>query len=150
MEHDGSMAVRPTVRAMLLWYWVPLVAYAGLIFYLSSQTRPAAATLWLLIHIGDKPLHAIEYGILGILCYRAFRYAAGERAARSALLLAAVTATGYGVTDEIHQAFVPRRYPDGWDLLADAIGATAAASIRHWLPIADREPAAMPVAGSSE
>ena len=150
MEHDGFVEAQPTFGAILLRYWIPVVAYAGLIFYLSAQTRPSPAAMWLLIQLGDKPLHAIEYGILGILCYRAFRYAAGARAARSALLLAVVASTVYGVTDEIHQAFVPPRVPDGWDLLADSIGATVTASVWHWLPYSDRAPGRASTAGSSE
>jgi VanZ family protein len=141
MKQDGRMAVTAAGTGWLR-YWLPVVAYAGLIFYLSSQSRPSPPTLWLLAHLGDKTLHAIEYAILGILCYRAFAYAAGDRAARSALMLAIITSIGYGVTDEVHQAFVPQRHPNGWDLLADAIGATLAASCWHWLPASDRDRAA--------
>jgi VanZ family protein len=35
--------------------------------------------------------------------------------------------TLYGVSDEIHQMFVPPRRADPYDLLADALGACAAA-----------------------
>ena len=150
MEHDGFVKAKPTIGSFLLWYWIPVVTYAGWIFYLSSQSRPSPVALWLLTYVGDKGLHAIEYGVLGILCYRAFRHAAGPQAAQSALLLAVVASTVYGVTDEIHQAFVPRRHPDGWDVLADAIGATVTASVWHWLPFSDRAPGRASIAGSSE
>lgn len=112
-----------------LWrYWLPVVGYAGLIFYLSAQSRPPGPTLWLLRELGDKTVHALEYAILGILCYRAFRHAAGRRAARSALVLAVVAATGYGVTDEIHQVFVPMREPEVWDVVMDCLGSVIGAS----------------------
>lgn len=138
MGSDECMVMKRAGGAVLIRYWIPVVVYAGLIFYLSSQSRPSPPALWLLAHVGDKTLHAIEFGILGILCYRAFYHAAGERAARSALMLAIMTAIGYGVTDEVHQAFVPQRHPNGWDLLADAIGATVAASCWHRLPVPAR------------
>jgi VanZ family protein len=77
--------------------------------------------------LGDKTLHGIEYGVLGILTYRAFRYAGGAWSASHALLLAIVASTTYGLTDEIHQFFVPLRHADMWDLLTDAVGSSVAA-----------------------
>ena len=108
-------------------YWVPVVAYATLIFYMSSLTHPEDYMPSFLEEVGDGVLHAIEYGVLGVLCYRAFRYAAGAWAARYALLLAIVASVGYGFTDELHQAFVPTRDPDGWDVVADSVGACVGA-----------------------
>jgi len=32
----------------------------------------------------------------------------------------------YGITDEFHQAFVPGRHPDIWDLIRDSTGALIA------------------------
>ena len=60
-------------------------------------------------------------------CYRAFRWAAGPAAARHAVLLAVVTASAYGLTDEVHQAFVPLRDASWQDWLADTVGAALAA-----------------------
>lgn len=114
-------------------YWLPVLLYAGVIFYLSSQSRPPGPSLWLVRLLGDKGVHAVEYGLLGLLCYRAFRHAAGAAAGRRALLLAVLASTGYGVTDEIHQAFVPLREPDAWDLLADLLGSVAGASGWRWI-----------------
>jgi VanZ family protein len=114
-------------------YWVPLIVYAGVIFYLSSLSHPEDYAPALFKQISDKVVHAVEYGTLGILCYRAFRYAAGVRAARSAVLLAIVAATLYGLTDELHQALVPLRHADGWDLLTDLLGAAVGAWGWHWV-----------------
>ncbi|MGH7231722.1 MAG: VanZ family protein [Nitrospiraceae bacterium] len=108
-------------------YWAPLLAYAVLIFSLSSISHPEDFAPALFKRISDKALHGVEYAILAILCYRAFRYAAGAWAARSAVLLAILAATAYGLTDEIHQAFVPFRDADGWDLLTDVVGAAIGA-----------------------
>ena len=54
-------------------------------------------------------------------------------------LAAVLVATLYGISDEAHQAFVPGRYPDRFDVLADCVGATlavtlalAAAHARRW------------------
>ena len=112
----------------VLWYWVPVVVYAGTIFYLSAQPHPEEKLPSFLIEgVNDKVLHVVEYSILALLCYRAFRWAAGPAAARQAVLLAIVTASVYGITDEVHQAFVPFR-ESGWqDWLADTIGAAIGA-----------------------
>jgi VanZ family protein len=113
--------------ARLSLYWVPVVVYATLIFYLSSLSHPEDLAPPLFEVLSDTVLHAVEYGILGVLCYRAFRYAAGDWAARYAILLAIVTSTIYGLTDELHQAFVPFRHADALDLLTDLAGATIGA-----------------------
>ena len=109
------------------WYWAPVVGYAALIFFLSSLSRPEIYVPSQLLELGDKILHGIEYGVLGILTYRAFRYAGGAWSASHALLLAIIASTTYGLTDEIHQFFVPLREADVWDFLTDAVGSSVAA-----------------------
>lgn len=105
-------------------YWGPVAVYAGLIFYLSAQSHPEdQLPSFLLKDVSDKVLHAVEYAGLGGLCYRAFRWSlSGGRSSR-ALLFAIVTASLYGVTDEVHQLFVPLREASWQDWLADTIGA---------------------------
>jgi VanZ family protein len=108
------------------WYWSPVVIYASLIFYLSSMSHPEVYVPSLLLDLGDKGLHAIEYGLLGILTYRAFRYAGSNWTTSYAVLLAIVASSAYGLTDEIHQAFVPFREADIWDFLTDVLGSSLA------------------------
>ena len=115
---------RQSAPAQVLWYWVPAALYAGLIFFLSAQSHPEDnLPSFLFKEVSDKVLHAVEYGILAVLCYRAFRWAAGPTIARQAVVLAILTASVYGITDEVHQAFVPLRESSWQDWLADTIGA---------------------------
>lgn len=110
------------------WYWLPAVLYAGVIFYLSSQSHPEEhLPSFLLKDISDKVLHAVEYAVLGGLCYRAFRWSVNGQAASYALLFAIVTASLYGMTDEVHQSFVPFRESSWLDWLADTAGAAVGA-----------------------
>ena len=134
-----------SVMGQILWYWLPVVLYAGAIFYLSDQPHPQEKLpSFLFEEFSDKVLHAVEYGILALLCYRAFRWASGPAVARKAVLLAIVTASVYGMTDEAHQAFCPFR-ESGWqDWLADTIGAAIGALSgrfldRNILPLAKRD-----------
>lgn len=121
-------AARQGTVFQAFWYWLPAVLYAGVIFFLSSQSHPEdRLPPFLFKEISDKVLHAVEYGILALLCYRAFRRAAGPVLARQAVVLAIVTASVYGLTDEVHQAFVPLRDASWQDWLADTTGAALAA-----------------------
>ena len=122
------------------FYWLPVAAYAGFIFYLSSQSHPEELLPSLVRELSDQVLHLIEYSVLGMLCYRAFRHAAGVWAARYALLLAVLTSSGYGLTDEVHQAFVPFRDASGWDVLMDTIGSAVGAWGWRWTTGAIRIP----------
>ena len=121
-------ATRQGVMGQVLWYWVPVALYAGAIFFLSAQSHPEEQLpSFLLKDVSDKVLHGVEYGILALLCYRAFRWAAGPAVARQAVVLAIVAASVYGITDEVHQLFVPFRESDWQDWLADTIGAVIGA-----------------------
>jgi len=71
--------------------------------------------------MSDKLLHALEYGILGILLYRAFHQ---TTTAIGSIILSIICVVVFGISDEIHQWFVPNRQADSWDLLADTVGAT--------------------------
>ena len=102
-------------RARLLG-WVLALAWAALIFW-QSETTGAGGLLGRLPDGSDKVAHAIGY-----LALSAFLTLATGRPA-----LAAALAALYGVTDEVHQAFVPGRRSDALDVVADAVGAAVGA-----------------------
>jgi VanZ family protein len=90
--------------------WAPPVLYAALIFYLSSRSSfPVPGVVWDF----DKVIHFIEYGGFAFLLLRA----SGNP------LVSLLIASLYGVSDEVHQAFVPGRDSSVFDALADTIGA---------------------------
>ena len=105
----------------LFWYWGPVLAYAFLIFFLSSQSTPSQYIPGLLQGISDKILHALEYGLLAILLYRALTHTIDTK---WPMTLSIFMALGYGLSDEIHQWFVPQRESDIFDVLADGFGAS--------------------------
>ncbi len=97
-----------------------MVAYCGLIFFLSAQSHFdfAPPGLWDF----DKVIHMAEYGVLGALLLRATR-----RPALS-LLIAGL----YGVSDEVHQRFVSGRSSSVYDALADVAGAGLVCGLWYW------------------
>ena len=106
-----------------LYYWLPVLVYAGLIFYLSSlPTIPP-----LVIEIMPETLiwHVIEYAILGILLFRAFINSRNDILKNNAIFLAIMIASFYGITDEIHQLFVPGRIFSYLDMMVDFVGSNA-------------------------
>jgi VanZ family protein len=99
----------PASRALTVW--LPVVAWAALIFVVSAQ--PDLATgLGTWDTILRKLAHVVEYAILGALLLRAF-------ALRVPALAAGIA---YAISDEIHQAFVPGRYASALDVAIDAAG----------------------------
>ena len=104
-------------------YWLPVIIYGGTIVICSSMSTPQKYFPGWVGEINDKVIHMLEYAILAILCYRAFLHAAGPQFADFAGTLAMVAAVLFGVSDEIHQSFVPLRQADPWDLVANAGGA---------------------------
>lgn len=117
----SQISLPPKPKTMLLWYWGPVIGYALLIFFLSSQSTPSQYIPGILYGLSDKILHAIEYGILALLLYRAFKHTVNTR---WTVGLSIATAVAFGLSDEIHQWFVPNREADFFDLLADGLGAT--------------------------
>lgn len=76
--------------------------------------------------------HFSEYLIFSFLITRALR---PDVAASTGLryLLAFALAGLYGITDEIHQAFVPGRDPSGLDFLADLSGSAGGVFLHRCL-----------------
>ncbi len=119
-------------RRDLAWL-LPAVAYAGLIFWLSHQPNPLPA---LSASLSDKVLHAVEYAGLAWLLALGLSHL-GRLGPRRTVLFAVMLAAAYGATDELHQAFVPNRFADARDWMADAAGALvggilAVPFLRRW------------------
>ncbi len=132
------------VGARFFRYWGPVCGYAVLIFYLSAQSHPEQALPSFFQLVNDKIVHAIEYAVLGGLCYRAFRWGTNGSWARQAIIHAIVLASLYGMSDELHQWFVPFRQSSWQDWMADVMGSTIGAMMIRWMV----EPASTPSAGS--
>tara|TARA_B100001964_G_C13800001_1_gene408343 strand:+ start:50 stop:445 length:396 start_codon:yes stop_codon:yes gene_type:complete len=106
--------------------WLPTVAYCGLIFYLSSQEIPIEVNLFAM---QDKAIHFMEYGVLSLLFFISLRKSAPGYNIKAAAVLAIIFSGLYGISDEVHQYFVPGRESSIGDVTANFIGAIVFQSI---------------------
>jgi VanZ family protein len=132
-------------RVFAVFWWLLTLAWAGLIFYLSTQTfasdfsRGVLAGTLDFLHIQVSPetfafLHALlrklahltEYGIFAMLLYclpgRKSQVLWQPRRAATCILVAAL----YSMTDEFHQLHVHGRNASLLDCGLDTIGASLA------------------------
>jgi VanZ family protein len=101
--------------------WAALLAWMGLIFFLSAQSQlpnltPSAPG------IEETGGHLFVYFVLALLLRCALAGAGVHHATWWALALCAL----YGISDEFHQSFVPHRDPAIGDWVNDVLGASAA------------------------
>ncbi len=109
-EHDVN--IRVTIIC-----WLVTFAYMGVIYFLSSQQS---------FHIRgipqnfDKAVHTLIYIPLAFLLYLSLNKSGLKK---SLFVVAFIFAGIYGITDELHQYFVPGRHSSAGDVAADFIGA---------------------------
>ena len=100
-------------------YWFPIIIYCVLIFIQSSY--PSIKNVPELPYL-DKVLHFVAYALLGALFLRAFKTSRIKNNVRLVFILSVLLSFFYGISDEIHQYFVPYRTADLMDVLADMFG----------------------------
>jgi VanZ family protein len=120
-----SMAISSNIRTKIFaLYWLPVILYCLLIFIQSSY--PATQSLPSIPHM-DKLTHAGAYALLGFLFFRAFQTTKVGKGAVLLVILSALASSLYGVSDEIHQYFVPSRTADILDVAANTAGSVLGA-----------------------
>jgi VanZ family protein len=107
----------------LLVGWLPVIAWAGLIFAFSAQPNLRFVPDQFLDFVLRKAGHMGVYGILALLLWRALATTAAWRRPWAWALVLAVL---YAVTDEFHQGFVAGRHESAVDVGIDAAGALIA------------------------
>lgn len=108
--------------------WVGIVGWLGavlwaLFLYLQSSSSSAGSFLSVFPDGADKVAHAGAYAMLGAL----LTLATGRA------WLGVLLALAFGVSDEIHQSFVPDRASEVLDVVADGLGALVGASVVAFL-----------------
>ena len=107
-------------------YQLPALVWMILTFVLSSI--PDIPTPDLGIQFEDKLYHFFYYALYGLLLALAlFKQDKFPRIKLNYLLFTVFFGSLYGLTDEIHQGFVPGREMDFLDFVADVLGVLAGA-----------------------
>ena len=121
--------------------WLPVVLWAGLIFYFSTEHFSFSNTEgflseWLLrflpeisparfmaLHlVSRKAAHWFEYFVFGILLLRAQRRGDKPKLATAATARTLALVLAYAVSDEYHQSWVPERTASAVDVAIDTFG----------------------------
>jgi len=102
-----------------LFVYAPLIVYWIILFIATTLPVESIPT----VAISDKIHHLVAYFILSVLLYLTLIYQRKSKtlftnAPSATILLASI----YGALDEIHQIFVPGRFADILDWLADFAG----------------------------
>ena len=108
-----------THSKIFVFYWLPVILYCLLIFIQSSY--PATDSLPSIPHM-DKLAHAGAYALLAYLFFRVFQLTRIRKSAVLLVILSALFSSVYGISDEIHQYFVPSRMADIADMAANTVG----------------------------
>ncbi|MEE8409150.1 MAG: VanZ family protein [Myxococcota bacterium] len=115
----GVLLAAPKLKAIR---FLPAVVWASAIFWSSSQPRLPTPPFG--FEGLDKLVHAAVYAVLALLLVFADHRPTGRRA-----WLWVGVACLYGLSDEIHQSFVPPRQVEGLDLAADIAGAMGSVAL---------------------
>lgn len=98
--------VRLKIRDVKNYIWLTLVSAAYVYFTIKLWKHP------------EEAVHFIEYGILGLLLFRAFRHHIDDK---SIFLAAFLAGSLVGIFDEVLQWIVPDRYWDFRDVRLNAL-----------------------------
>ena len=107
-------------------YWLPAIFWMAVIFYLSGRTDNELHEFLPLID-NFNPGHILAYFVLALCFWGALIKYRHRRPYVKAVIFSIL----YGVSDELHQYFVPTRQADVWDLVRDLAGTLLALGVAH-------------------
>jgi VanZ family protein len=127
--------------------WLPLVAWASLIFYFSTDQFSYANTVeifgflsWLFPDMPTAPMHGTmrklghwgEYFVLSVLFLRALQNETATKWKARHAILTLIFVLLYAIGDEFHQSFVPSRTASFGDVTIDVLGGICGISWMYW------------------
>lgn len=100
-------------------YWLPVLIYAIIIFSISAIPGKKIPPLF---KGQDILFHIFEYAVFALLLKRALKGSNPGISGAKTLFWVFFLALAYAFSDELHQAFVPGRFPSIADVLFDFAG----------------------------
>ena len=131
-------------RVHLVLDLAAILFYSGAIFAMSSISLPHPSVYP--FPGFDKVVHVLLYGGLGMLVCR-FLASDLRRSAPAAMIVAAALTSLYGLSDEVHQLYVPGRLGSAWDFVANTVGASLAVVVWYFFMRPRRRPALLLLTG---
>lgn len=138
-------SIRKRSTGYVVFSWAAVAVWAVLIFFMSSNTSTGlnqglgffssiyramqdlqAGILGPGVDVLSSIAHFCEYTMFGVLLANAL---CSHMPLRRACLIAIACGSLYGVSDEIHQLFVPGRMCDPVDWIVDTAGAALGSSV---------------------
>ena len=111
-------------------YWFPFLGYAALIYWGSDSPVNVSIPFFEEFHI-DKIIHALEFFIFAVLFIRVYPSVKNRMSYHEHIYAAVILTMIYGLSDELHQAFVPGREISVWDWTADSLGGISAGILSY-------------------
>ena len=146
---------------LLVWYWMPVIAWMTLIFIASTDLMSGEHTSrfigpflqWLMRDVSPatiaavqlivrKLAHVTEYAILAMLLFRAVLARGKRTVVQPGIVL--LIAASYAALDEFHQSFVASRTGSPRDVAIDICGAMVGLLI-YWRFAGRKTPAETPI-----
>lgn len=103
----------------LIGLWFPVLVCMGSIFYFSSLPGSDVPDLFL---FQDVVFHLLVYGVLAYFFSRALKNTYRGLRLSKAIYFSVLFGMIYGITDELHQLFVPGRLSSVSDVFIDSVG----------------------------
>jgi len=116
----GKRDLHETAGGRFVVLWLPVIVWAAAI--LVATSIPGDRLPKPPFRRSDLFIHAGLYIVLGFLLHRAFVIGTTIGRRRWAWLLVFAMALAYGIFDEVHQRWVPGRFCDLYDAIADGVG----------------------------
>jgi hypothetical protein len=118
---------------LIFFYRLPVIALCLFIYWQSSYPGMISGSLF---PHEDRVLHFGAYAVLALLSARSLKQEKPFWSPVKLKLIVIFFAALYGLSDEIHQAFVPSRDASGYDFLADCAGSlTGCLVYLHFFPV---------------